>query len=274
MPFYDLSVPRVGRFPIFVLLAMASLPTSGCGSAGSGSTPTGGSTAADTGTTDGDATAADTTLGSSDTATAEQDTSAKADSAASNEVDAGTTGLQTDTNTPAQDTGENTVGDNFGWGPEKCANSGPKLGFGIGDRLGHIAVQDCDTGATRTLDEVCGADATWLFVAHSHCPTCNATAKYTADLAQQYAGKNVAVVHVVYIDDGQSCPSWREKHGLAGIPNLKVYLDKTGASWSKIKTKPYTAPHAIMTKDRVITYKAHGLSGAGVKAQLDKALKK
>lgn len=159
-----------------------------------------------------------------------------------------------------------------GWGPALCPVDGPPAGFGIGQTLGDLPVQDCDTGKMRTIKEVCGAKATWVFVAHSHCPTCRATATYTAQVAKQVADKGVAVVHVVQIDDSQTCPSWRKKYGLEGIENLHVYTDTTGIAWQSIKTSNYTAPHAFANGGRVITYKKHGLSSQAVMQKINEAL--
>ncbi len=158
------------------------------------------------------------------------------------------------------------------WGPSYCPTAGPTVGYAVGERLGAIKVVDCDTGEPRSLDELCGAEALWLFVAHSHCPTCKGTASITPDLATEFAPQGVAVAHVVYIDDSQTCPSWRTKYKLDGHPNVRVYRDPTGAAFSAIKTSNYTAPHLFATSTRVITHKQHGLSSSGVRAQIKKAL--
>lgn len=279
------SAPRA----LLCALVATSLASalSGCGAGAAGGTA-GETTTASTDTTtqsdsavDGTGAArADAGVAGDTTAATQPDTAAAADTetsqadAAHPHSDAGQ--AQLDSGPAAVDTGSPSVDGPLlsHWGPKSCATSGPPVGFAVGERLGDIAVHDCDTGAPRTLDEVCGSKATWLFVAHSHCPTCKATASYTASVAKDLADKDVAIVHIIYIDDGQTCPSWRKKYGLEGLPNVRVFLDKTGASWAKIKIKSYTAPHALMTKDRVITYKNHGLSSAGVKTLIDQALAK
>ncbi len=224
--------------------------------AGTSAADTGGSTGADAGPRGKDA------------GSAGADTAAGGADAGSSQLDAGST--------PGDAGGSSGVDGPLPahWGPKSCAKSGPAVGFKVGQRLGNIVVHDCDTGAARSLDEVCGSKATWLFVAHSHCPTCQQTAKYTAGVAKAMADKDVAIVHVLYIDDGQTCAQWRKQYNLEGLPNVRFYVDKTGKSWAQIKTKNYTAPHAIMTKDRVITYKNHGLSSAGVKTLINQALAK
>jgi len=160
-----------------------------------------------------------------------------------------------------------TVG---GWGPTMC----PKVdaqGFGVGQSIGALQLKDCDTGEVRTINEACGAKAGWLFVAHSHCPTCQATANYTAAVAAAVAADDVAVLHVLYVDDATTCQGWRSKYGLDLPPNVRFYVDPTGAAWQAIKIKNYTAPHVFFNKNRIITYKEHGLSSASVKAQIQKA---
>ncbi len=275
---------------LVALSAVVALGLAGC-SAESGST--GGATATDTGGADASSGGAGSDAGASGAAdssgAAGQDAAAASDAAAATDAggasgadagqgatdagpaDAGTSDAGS-MDVGTTDAGTTGAGGSSKWGPEQCKVAGSGKGFSVGQQIAALPIQDCDTGAKRDFAEVCGADATWLFVAHSHCPTCKATAQYTASVAQQFADKDVAIVHVVYIDDGQTCPSWRAKYGLDNLPNVKVYLDKTGASWNAIKTKNYTAPHAIMTKDRVITFKAHGLSSGGVASQLNKAL--
>lgn len=159
------------------------------------------------------------------------------------------------------------------WGPEKCAAAGTK-GFAVGESLGDLAIRDCETGAPASLDEVCGASATWIFSAHTHCPTCRATAGFTDEVATATAGKNVAVVHLVYDDNGTSCAKWKEAYKLAGIPNVRVYDDPNGAAFAKLKTSNYTAPSAFLDKNRKVTFKEHGLSKAEVLEQIDAALAK
>jgi thiol-disulfide isomerase/thioredoxin len=148
------------------------------------------------------------------------------------------------------------------------------VGFQVGQSLGKLVVKDCETGAEATLDELCGAQATWIFVAHTHCPTCQATAKFTDEVAAEVASKDVAVAHIVYDDNGVTCAAWKETYKLGGYPNLRVYEDPTGAAWSKIKSSNYTAPSVILDRDRVITFQGHGLSKAKVLGQIDAALAK
>lgn len=208
---------------------------------------------------------ADTDAGSGGDASAEDADSMDAGATDAGSMDAG-----------AADAGSVDAGGEqslFSWGPKQCKKAGSGVGYDVGQQLGDLTVTDCDTGATRSIEEICGADATWLFVAHSHCPTCQATAGYTKKLATDLANKNIAIVHVVQIDDSQTCPGWRKAYGLAGLPNVRVYRENTGAAWKSIKTKNYTAPHVIMGPDRVITFKAHGLSSSAVKSKLLAAMK-
>ncbi|GEM_PF-2554476 len=256
------------KMPVAVFAGVLLVSIAGCAGGTTTTAPTGGTTTTDTSSsgagTDSGATSNDSGSTAADTAS----TSSSAD-AGSVAVDAGQPAPDIQV---ATDTGKTSGGSKGGWGPEHCATKGPPLGYKLGNRLADVPVQDCDTGAVRSIKEVCGAQKTWLFVAHTHCPTCQMTASYTAKLAKELASDGVAVVHVVHVDDHQTCPGWRKQYGLEGIGNLKVYLDKTGAAWSKIKTAPYTAAHAIMGKDQIISYKGHGLSAAVVKKKLALAL--
>ncbi len=159
-----------------------------------------------------------------------------------------------------------------GWGAQACPAPSAASGFAVGEALGDLGVRDCDTGAPANLDEVCGASATWVFAAHTHCPTCQATAGFTDEVAAAVADKNVAVVMTVYDDNGTSCAKWRDAYKLAGLPNVRVYADPGGKVWSKLKTSNFTAPSAFTDKNRVITYKEHGLGKAQVLTQIDAAL--
>jgi thiol-disulfide isomerase/thioredoxin len=160
-----------------------------------------------------------------------------------------------------------------GWGAAACPSSTDK-GFAVGQTLGDLGVRDCETGAPASVDEACGAKAAWIFAAHTHCPTCRSTAGFTDEVAQAVAGKDVAVVHLVYDDNGTSCAKWKEAYKLAGITNVFVYDDPKGVAFAKLKTSNYTAPSAFLDKNRVVTYKEHGLSKAQVLSQIDAALAK
>ncbi|MBI3204569.1 MAG: redoxin domain-containing protein [Myxococcales bacterium] len=158
------------------------------------------------------------------------------------------------------------------WGPSACPAPTTGVGYSVGDTLGDLTVVDCDTGAPRSLSEVCGAAATWVFVAHSHCPTCKGTAGFTPSVAQKVASQNVAIAHIMYDDNGTSCATWRKGYGLEGLPNVKVYQDPTGAVWSKLKTSNYTAPSVFLNAARVITHQEHGMSESEVLTQITSAL--
>ncbi len=160
-----------------------------------------------------------------------------------------------------------------GWGADKCPAAGSK-GFAVGDTLADLGVRDCETGAPASLDEVCGASATWIFAAHTHCPTCRATAGFTDDVAAETASKNVAVVQLVYDDNGTSCAQWKAAYKLAGIPNVRVYDDPKGAAFAKLKISNYTAASAFLDKNRVVTFKEHGLTKSEVLSQIDLAASK
>lgn len=158
------------------------------------------------------------------------------------------------------------------WSAAKCA--GTKEGFDVGQALADLTVLDCETGAPATLDDVCGASATWIFAAHTHCPTCRATAGFTDEVAAAVADKNVAVVQLVYNDNGTTCAQWRDAYKLSGLSNVRVYEDPKGAAFNKLRISNYTAASAFLDKDRKITYKEHGLSKAQVLSQIEAALAK
>jgi hypothetical protein len=156
------------------------------------------------------------------------------------------------------------------WGPNACV-AADTSGYAVGDTIGALPLRDCVTGEARSLDEVCGASATWIFAAHTHCPTCKATAGFTDEVATAVAAENVAIVHTVHDDNGTSCEQWKKTYGLASYPNVRVYADPDGAVWDKLKSSNYTAPSAFLDGKRVITYKQHGMSKASVLKQIEAA---
>ncbi|MCA9585588.1 MAG: redoxin family protein [Myxococcales bacterium] len=160
------------------------------------------------------------------------------------------------------------------WGAQACPAASGAKGFAVGESLGDLELKDCDTGAPAKLDELCGASATWIFAAHTHCPTCQATAGFTDDVAAAVASKNVAIAHIVYNDNGTSCAKWKAAYKLAGVANVRVYEDPTGDAWAKLKTSNFTAPSAFLDANRVITFKEHGLAKSAVLTQIDAALAK
>jgi hypothetical protein len=144
----------------------------------------------------------------------------------------------------------------------------------VGESIADLGIKDCDTGAAASIDDLCGASAAWVFAAHTHCPTCQATAGFTDDVAKSVESKNVAVIQLVYDDNGTSCAEWRAAYKLAGLANVRVYADPGGKAFGKLRTENYTAASAFLDKNRVITHKQHGLSKAQVLSQIDAALAK
>jgi AhpC/TSA family len=161
-----------------------------------------------------------------------------------------------------------------GWGAQACVAPSASVGFAVGESIGDLQVKDCETDAPATINDLCGASATWIFSAHTHCPTCQSTAGFTDDVAAAVAQKNVAIAHLVYDDNGTSCAKWRDVYKLAGITNVRVFADPSGTAFAKLKTSNYTAPSAFLDKNRVITFKQHGMSKAQVLTQIDAALAK
>lgn len=163
---------------------------------------------------------------------------------------------------------------NPNWSARSCPAAIASVGFEVDKPIGDLGVTDCDTGAPASIDELCGASATWIFAAHTHCPTCQATASFTDEVAKAVESKNVAIVQVVYSDNGTSCAKWRAAYKLAGLSNVKVYADATGAVFDKLKVTNSTAPSAFLDKHRVMTFRQHGMSQAEVLMQIDAALAK
>jgi Redoxin len=161
-----------------------------------------------------------------------------------------------------------------GWGTQACVTPSASVGFAVGESIGDLQVKDCETGAPATINDLCGASATWIFSAHTHCPTCQSTAGFTDEVAAAVAQKNVAVAHLVFDDNGTSCAKWRDVYKLAGITNVRVFADPNGTAFAKLKTSNYTAPSAFLDKNRVITFKQHGMNKTQVLAQIDAALAK
>lgn len=76
----------------------------------------------------------------------------------------------------------------------------------------------------------------------------------------------------VFDDNGTSCAKWRDTYKLAGLPNVRVFVDPGGAVWRKLKTSNFTAPSAFTDRHRNSTFKQHGMTKAQVLSQIDAAL--
>lgn len=180
----------------------------------------------------------------------------------------GTSGTSSSSGAPSGSTTD--VAKNPEWSAARCTTHG--TGFAVGEAIGDLGVTDCDSGAPASIDDMCGASATWIFAAHTHCPTCQATAAFTDDVAQAVADKSVAIIQLVYDDNGTSCAKWKAAYKLGGFANVKVYADPDGVAWNKLKVRNVTAASAFLDANRTITFKDHSLSKADILTQIDAAL--
>lgn len=143
------------------------------------------------------------------------------------------------------------------WGPDECpaTPAGVQVGFEVGDQMPSLIVYDCD-GNQTTLDELCGAEAFFLFAAHGWCALCQFVSSYAEEVHHDYASQGLAsAIVVVENEDGMApdaafCAAWRDQFGLEDV---RVYYDPTGALtnlWGGSSSLS-----AFVDRDRVITGK-------------------
>lgn len=142
-------------------------------------------------------------------------------------------------------------------GPDQCPDAAPgvEVGFEVGNQMPTLIVYDCD-GNQTTLDDLCGAEALFLFAAHGWCALCQFVSSYSEEVHQNYASQGLASAIVVVEDedgtapDAAYCSAWRDQFGLEDV---RVYYDPTGALtnlWGGSSSLS-----AFVDRDRLITGK-------------------
>jgi len=142
-------------------------------------------------------------------------------------------------------------------GPDQCPDTPPgvQVGFEIGDQMPSIIVYDCE-GNQTTLDELCGAEALFLFVAHGWCELCLYVSSFAEEVEDDYASQGLASAVVIVEDedglppDPAYCAAWRDQFGLEDV---RVYYDPGGgltALWGG-----QASVSAFVDHDRVIVGK-------------------
>lgn len=150
---------------------------------------------------------------------------------------------------------------------------GVASGFETGEQLGKLRLKDCN-GSDFALDELCGADATWILVVQAWCSECRETTAQSEALLATFAG-NVAAVNILLENaDGKAptaadCTAWRRSRGLAHVVTLYDPLRATEVLYDEA-TDPL---HVILDKDRVIRTKLHGSEPASISAAISSALR-
>jgi hypothetical protein len=165
---------------------------------------------------------------------------------------------------------------NPAWGSSKCPAlpAGKQAGLMTGQQLPPLTVKDCD-GNDYALENVCGASATYLFVAHGWCPYCRNATKSSETLLASYAGKNVAFVNVL-VENAQSqpptmtdCKAWRDTYKLT---NVIALYDPTGVTKGLFDAGS-SALGVYMDDERVIRSKTiHTDDQTAIKGGIDGAL--
>ena len=165
---------------------------------------------------------------------------------------------------------------NTDWGPTKCPAlpTGKQVGLATGQQIAQLTVKDCD-GNDYALENVCGADATWLSVSHGWCPYCRSSTQNSETILASYAGKNVAAVNVL-VQNAQSqpptmtdCKAWRDTYKLK---NVIALYDPAGVTLGLFDS-PSSALGVYLDKDRVIRSKTVHTSDTGlIKGGIDGAL--
>jgi hypothetical protein len=167
---------------------------------------------------------------------------------------------------------------NTGWGPAKCSAlpAGISSGFATGQQLPKLTVKDCD-GNDYSLDNFCGADGTWVFIAHGWCGICQSVSSNSETLLAGYAGKNVAAVNILVQNASSQpptatdCKAWRDTFKLK---NVIALYDPTGVTLGIASEFGTTsAISGFLDKDRVIRSKIHHNGDQTlIKAGIDQSL--
>jgi len=161
------------------------------------------------------------------------------------------------------------------WGTDFCPPlpEGINSGMDVGDQLPSMGFQNC-LGEAFDLNELCGADATWIFFAHSWCGDCQATAGFAETVNDYFAANNVAIVQIVVhsfdknLPTAADCATWQDTYGLSGVLTLfdpiflMVQLANTGQ----------TGQSVFLDKNRVIKKKAHIFTEAGIIGEIQEIL--
>lgn len=163
----------------------------------------------------------------------------------------------------------------YGWGPERCAAppAGTSVGYARLDQMGPLSLKSCG-GATVTLSDVCGADATWLYFVHMWCPSCQQLGAMSEAIADDYATRNVASINIVVEDfggqrpDEEDCRAWREKFGQQDVITL---FDPNGDSFVMWE-QPYTSLNAVLDDKQVIKTKVHTAADRDIRWSIESRL--
>jgi hypothetical protein len=150
---------------------------------------------------------------------------------------------------------------------------GVKVGTFVGDQLPEITLYDCE-GKPVSLNTTCGANTTWLFVAHRWCPHAKTVGTFAEKLHDSLAPRGLKSVQIVYQDAEQNRPTvedcrlWRDAYGFQDV--LTVF-DPSGVS-EKLFDSTYTSLSVLVNKNRVIARKTHTDKESDLKGLLEKTL--
>jgi AhpC/TSA family len=156
-------------------------------------------------------------------------------------------------------------------GPSSSApvSPAPRVGYGVGDRLGFLVVKDCD-GRDVGLTNAAGARGLWIFAAHGWCPHCIRVSHAQEALAADWTDRGVSVVNVLVKNaDNESptaadCKAWKERHGFVRVVSLYDPDFRTRVLWEDNAT----ALSVIMDVRHVVIAKFHG-AGSPLTEALD-----
>jgi hypothetical protein len=161
------------------------------------------------------------------------------------------------------------------WGADLCPDADGSDGTKVGEVLKSITLKTCE-GEDFSLDQLCGADATWIFVAHGWCPHCRAASDLAESLHDDFQanGSNIATVNILFEDtqqrrpEGDDCKAWRDVRGHEDV----ITLYDPNATMQEFWEEQYTALNVFVSGDRVITGKQHSDIEVSLRAGIQAAL--
>jgi hypothetical protein len=168
--------------------------------------------------------------------------------------------------------GSGATGGSDDAGSTTCPESGPPLGFEIGNRLASVVVKSCD-GADYSLDSLCGANGLWILAAHGWCPLCKSVSEKQEAFHDQWQGKGLASVTVIVADaqsnppDADYCKLWHDTYGHEDV--LTLY-DPTGSILA-LWPNGSSSLHAFVDSERVIVGKLeHTSDMSAIQVEIEK----
>ena len=131
----------------------------------------------------------------------------------------------------------------------------------------------CD-GEVFSTENLCGAQATWIFIVHAWCGECRQLSKVAEELALEYVPQGVAVVQLLVhsyehqLPTSSDCQEWAEEFGLEETLTLYDPLVKN----IFLQESQQTGLSVFLDSQQRIIAKEHFYEPEGVRQNIDAIL--